>query len=222
MTAPRPRAASKLPSADQRRAVPQTNAVQSSLSRSEEGERSVAPLSRSEEGGRSEAGESCVVELRSDSPEETQRLGEVLGNLLLVGDVVLLHGALGAGKTAFTQGIGHGLGVAGPINSPTFTLLKEYAGRLPLYHFDLYRIEDPAEVEELGFAHYFEGDGVCVVEWAERGESADADGAPWPDHWLRVSLIRTGEHARLLRCVAYGPRGQALLNAFAAIESGVA
>ncbi len=162
------------------------------------------------------SGSPRTVELRSASLEETQLLGERLGRLLGPGDIVLLHGALGAGKTAFAQGIGRGLEVSGTINSPTFTLLKEYVGRLPLYHFDLYRIEDPAEVEALGFAPYFEDGGVSVVEWAERGEAPDAGEMPWPTDWLRVSILRTGAHARLLRCTAAGTRGVALLDAFAA------
>ena len=129
--------------------------------------------SRSSAAEQSPPGDPWTVELRSDSPDQTRLLGERLGGLLQAGDVVLLHGTLGAGKTALTQGIGRGLGVTETVNSPTFTLLKEHAGRLPLYHFDLYRLDDPAEVETLGFEQYFEGDGVCVVEWAERGEAED-------------------------------------------------
>ncbi len=111
------------------------------------------------------------VTLHSASASQTHRLGALLGGLLRPGDVVLLEGPLGAGKTALTQGIGAGLGVRETINSPTFTLLKEYTGRLPLHHFDLYRIEDPEELFTLGFEDYFSGDGVCVVEWADRGIS---------------------------------------------------
>ena len=95
------------------------------------------------------------VALHSKSATDTHRLGALLGALLQPGDVVLLEGSLGAGKTALTQGIGAGMGVGGAINSPTFTLLKEYEGRLPLYHFDLYRIEDPEELFALGFEDYF-------------------------------------------------------------------
>src|SRR5215468_5030169 len=105
------------------------------------------------------------VTLMSASVERTRALGRALGELAQAGDVVLLEGALGAGKTAFTQGIGLGLGVAATINSPTFTILKEYEGRQPLYHFDLYRLDEPDELYELGFEDYFRGDGVCVVEW---------------------------------------------------------
>jgi tRNA threonylcarbamoyladenosine biosynthesis protein TsaE len=166
-------------------------------------------------------GHGHAFELRSHGVEGTHALGSLLGRLLEAGDIVLLSGTLGAGKTVFTQGIGAGLGVAATINSPTFTLLKEYAGRLPLYHFDLYRIEDPEELFALGFEEYFGGEGVAVVEWAERGEPA-GDGAAqsvpavWPDDVLRVALVASGENERILRVWAAGPRGEALLDAFAA------
>lgn len=157
------------------------------------------------------------AELQSASLEETQRLGVLLGSLAHAGDVILLDGALGAGKTAFTQGIGLGLGISATINSPTFTLLKEYQGRLPLYHFDLYRIDDPEEVASLGFDDYFDGDGVCVVEWAERGEEPGASSASyWPGRWLRVSFTRISPDERTLRLSAVGERGRALLAAFVA------
>ncbi len=160
-----------------------------------------------------------VVELRSHSPEDTRRLGARFGQLLEPGDVVLLHGDLGAGKTAFTQGIGEGLGVRETINSPTFTILKEYAGRMPLYHFDLYRIEDADELYALGFEDYFAGEGASVVEWAERGEAAEGE-APWPAGWLRISIERAGPEERVLRCTAEGARAQALLAAFAQSAGG--
>ncbi len=158
-------------------------------------------------------------QMRSASPEETQRLGAALGALLVAGDVVLLLGELGAGKTAFTQGVGAGLGVAGTINSPTFTIVKEYAGRLPLYHFDLYRIEEPEELFALGFEEYFGGEGVAVVEWAERGEDEEM-GAAWPQSWLRVELRTTGAGERALALTAAGARGEQLLTAFAQAVHG--
>lgn len=153
--------------------------------------------------------------LHSASVAETQRLGKRLGGLLRAGDIVLLTGDLGAGKTALTQGIGRGLGIAQTINSPTFTILKEYEGRLPLYHFDLYRIEDPEELLALGFDRYFEGEGVCVVEWAERAEAGETSDAPWPEDALRISVLRDGPHGRFLNCAAGGPRSQALVEALA-------
>lgn len=159
-----------------------------------------------------------TIELRSASADETRRLGALLGGLLQAGDVILLHGDLGAGKTAFAQGIGDGLGVPGAVSSPTFTLLKEYAGRLPLYHFDLYRLDDPDELEALGFEQYFYGEGVAVVEWAERGEAPGM--SPWPDDVLRVTFRATGDNGRTLAVSAAGPRGAALLGALATSASG--
>lgn len=146
-------------------------------------------------------------ELISHSDRETHRIGERLGALCRPGDVILLEGALGAGKTALTQGIGRGLGVRGIINSPTFTLVKEYAGRMPLYHFDLYRLEDEGEVLDLGVDEYLEGDGVCVVEWAERAAGV------WPSSHLRVRLVVTGAHDRRLELEGCGARGEALCGA---------
>jgi tRNA threonylcarbamoyladenosine biosynthesis protein TsaE len=160
-----------------------------------------------------------ALQVRSTSHEQTRRLGAALGELLAAGDVVLLSGELGAGKTAFAQGIGAGLGVAGTINSPTFTIVKEYAGRLPLYHFDLYRIEEPDELFALGFDDVFGGEGVAVVEWAERGEDEEM-GAAWPECWLRVELRATAPNERTLRVTAAGARGHELLATFA--ETGVA
>jgi tRNA threonylcarbamoyladenosine biosynthesis protein TsaE len=160
-----------------------------------------------------------AVEVRSASYEQTRRLGAALGELLAAGDIVLLSGELGAGKTALAQGIGAGLGVAGTINSPTFTIVKEYTGRLPLYHFDLYRIEEPDELFVLGFEDVFGGEGVAVVEWAERGEDEEM-GAAWPERWLRVELRATAPDERTLRVTAAGARGRELLAAFAVAVRG--
>ena len=156
------------------------------------------------------------VTLRSDSAARTRRLGEALGALLQPGDMLLLTGDLGAGKTTLTQGIGAGLGVRDVINSPTFTILKEHEGRLPLYHFDLYRIESPDEIYALGFEEYFQADGVSVVEWAERGEPAEPGRRPpWPESALRVEMTTTGPESRALRLSATGARGAELARAWA-------
>ena len=160
-----------------------------------------------------------AVTLHSASASQTHRLGALLGGLLRPGDVVLLEGPLGAGKTALTQGIGAGLGVRETINSPTFTILKEYMGRLPLYHFDLYRIEDPEELFALGFEDYFGGEGVCVVEWADRGVAADG-AMLWPASWLRIAIAADGGAKRALTCTSIGTRGEALLRAFVAAAEG--
>lgn len=101
------------------------------------------------------------------SPEETFEFGKELGKQAKAGNVICLDGELGVGKTVFTQGFAAGLGIEEPVNSPTFTILQIYEeGRLPLYHFDVYRIEEPEEMDEIGYEDYFYGDGVCLIEWA--------------------------------------------------------
>lgn len=106
--------------------------------------------------------------LESFCPEDTYAIGKTLAEQALPGSVYCLNGDLGTGKTVFTQGFAAGLGIAGPVNSPTFTILQVYEdGRLPLYHFDVYRIEDPEEMYEVGCEEYFTAGGVCLVEWAE-------------------------------------------------------
>lgn len=109
-----------------------------------------------------------MITYESLSADETFDLGEKLGETLKNGDIVALYGDLGAGKTVFAKGIASGLGVSEEITSPTFTLLKQYEGRLRLCHFDLYRIEDDEALENIGFYEYLGGEGVCVIEWAEK------------------------------------------------------
>lgn len=107
-----------------------------------------------------------VIETRG--PEETFRLGEELGRKAVPGQVFTLTGDLGVGKTVFTQGLAKGLGIEEPVNSPTFTIVQVYEeGRLPFYHFDVYRIGDVEEMEEVGFEDYVMGDGVSLIEWAD-------------------------------------------------------
>ena len=107
----------------------------------------------------------------TNGPEETMRTGRMLGESAAPGQVYALVGDLGVGKTVFTKGFAEGLGIEEPVNSPTFTILQIYEeGRLPLYHFDVYRIEEPAEMEEIGLDEYIDGDGVCLIEWAGRIE----------------------------------------------------
>lgn len=102
------------------------------------------------------------------SPEETFQLGEKLGKSAVPGQVICLNGDLGVGKTVFTQGFAKGLGIDESVNSPTFTIIQVYdEGRLPLYHFDVYRIGDPEEMYEIGYEDYFFGEGVCLIEWSK-------------------------------------------------------
>ena len=102
------------------------------------------------------------------SPDETREVAFRLGSLARAGEIYTLNGDLGAGKTVFAQGFAAGMGIDETVNSPTFTIVQEYTGRLPLYHFDVYRIEEPEEMEEIGYEEYFFGSGVCLIEWAEQ------------------------------------------------------
>ena len=116
-------------------------------------------------------------------PEETYALGKSLGEAAKPGDVICLNGDLGVGKTVFTQGFAAGLAITEPVNSPTFTIVQEYHdGRLPLYHFDVYRIGDISEMDEVGYEDYFYGEGVCLIEWSNLIEEI------LPDHMTSVTI----------------------------------
>lgn len=138
--------------------------------------------------------------LRTATPGATRKLGERIGRMLRAGDVVLLSGELGAGKTVLAQGIGRGLGVSDPIKSSSFVIMNEYEGaRLRLYHADLYRLEEPEQVAELALDE-LAADGVLVVEWPER-----APGELPPQHLL-VRLAYDGAHGRTIEVEAKGAR----------------
>ena len=108
------------------------------------------------------------MRIESKSEKETFELGVEIGRKAKAGEVYTLIGDLGVGKTVFTQGVAEGLGITEPVNSPTFTILQVYdEGRLPFYHFDVYRIGDESEMDEIGFEEYVYGDGVCFIEWAD-------------------------------------------------------
>lgn len=137
-------------------------------------------------------------EFISNNEEETAQFAKTLAAKLDAGDVIALEGDLGAGKTAFTKGIALGLGVTRNVNSPTFTIIKEYRGRIPLYHMDVYRVSDAEE--DLGFAEYFEGDGVTVVEWAHLIKDQ------LPQNLLIIHIFRMGETGRRLVLEPHGER----------------
>ena len=106
--------------------------------------------------------------IETKNAKETFQLGEKIGEKALPGQIYTLNGDLGVGKTVFTQGVASGLGIQEPVNSPTFTILQEYeGGRFPFYHFDVYRIGDIEEMEEIGYDDYFFGEGICLIEWAQ-------------------------------------------------------
>ena len=122
-----------------------------------------------------------LIETRS--PEETFQFGEKLGREAKPGQIYTLNGDLGTGKTVFTQGFAAGLGITEPVNSPTFTIVQIYEeGRMPFYHFDVYRIGDVEEMDEIGYEDCFYGEGVCLIEWAELIEEI------LPEHVIAVTI----------------------------------
>ena len=134
---------------------------------------------------------------RTNSAEETRALGEKLSKRLQPGDVVVLEGELGAGKSELARGIARGLGVKETVTSPSFTILNVYeSGRIPLYHFDWYRLESAEELYELGMDEYLGGDGIAVVEWAERCPEVVPDGA------MRIRIDVEGEEQRMITGIA--------------------
>lgn len=134
--------------------------------------------------------------IETSSEKETFDIGERLGKKALSGSIYCLDGDLGAGKTVFAKGFARGLGIDEPVTSPTFTIVQEYSGgRLKLYHFDVYRIADPDEMEMIGYEEYFYGDGVCLVEWSELIDELI------PDEAVRINISREplkGDDFRLL------------------------
>jgi len=187
--------------------------------------------------GSSQEESTCTLDIISYSSAQTQRLGTRLGELLHGGELILLNGQLGSGKTTFTQGLAKGLHITDVISSPTFTLLKEYRSQVQLasdetdaaeivamrsgcaqseahrlYHFDLYRLDDPDEIIDLGFEDYFynpnAGSGVCVVEWADKADPF------WPTERISICLNALDEARRGLLFVATGARYCELLRQF--------
>jgi len=152
-----------------------------------------------------------VLDIISHSAAQTQRLGARLGELARAGDVFCLQGELGSGKTCFTQGLGRGLGVPDAIHSPTFILANEHrGGRLPLYHLDVYRMRGANEAPGIGIEDYLYGDGVCVIEWAEKIDAA------LPRERLWIEFRHLGETKRGLLLQASGATYEKLLAEFQA------
>jgi tRNA threonylcarbamoyladenosine biosynthesis protein TsaE len=154
-----------------------------------------------------------VLDFITHSAAQTIRVGQRLGELLRPGDLVLLLGDFGSGKTHLVKGIALGLGSADLVNSPSFVLINQYrAGpdrhHIPIYHADLYRIEDPGELEGIGIEETWSGDGVCLIEWAERAQG-------WlPQEHLAIHLQYLSETKRVLRFVPHGQRYEALVADF--------
>ena len=141
-----------------------------------------------------------MTQFLSHSETETEKIGEKLGGTLLPGTVLAYKGDLGMGKTAFTRGLARGLGCTGRVTSPTFTIVNEYEGRIPLFHFDMYRLPDSDALFDIGWDDYLARNGVCAVEWSERVTDALPEGTVWvtirrhPQHdgW-RLITVENGE-----------------------------
>lgn len=134
----------------------------------------------------------------SEEEAHTEAIASSLADIVQAGDVITLTGELGVGKTHFTKGLAKGLGITERVTSPTFTIVKEYEGRLPLYHLDVYRLEHSDE--DIGFDEYFYGDGVAVIEWAQ------FIGAFLPEEYLSITIERTGDTAREITVEAVGKK----------------
>jgi len=152
------------------------------------------------------------LKLITHSPEQTQKLGTCIGELALPSDVFLLVGELGTGKTCLTQGIAWGLDIKEYTLSPSFVIMRELYGRLPLYHVDLYRLDDIEEIAELGLDDYLYGNGVCVVEWAEKGSSI------MPVEHLLIKISHLSDTERNFQIE---PSGQRYLEMLAQLKGAI-
>ena len=140
--------------------------------------------------------------IETHDPEETFEVGRTIGMNAKPGQIYTLTGDLGVGKTVFTQGVAAGLGITEPVNSPTFTIIQEYEdGRLPFYHFDVYRIGDLEEMEEIGYDDYFFGQGICLIEWAELIEEI------LPEKRIEVTIEKDLERGFEYRKITIEERG---------------
>ena len=147
------------------------------------------------------------VVFQTKSTSETIRIGKSIGSLLMSGDVVALVGELGTGKTQFIKGLATGVGVGKPtyISSPSFTLINEYAGKVPFYHIDLFRLKSEREAEELGLEEYFQGGGITAIEWADKMPSF------LPQEMLWIHIRYTGKHTRSFEIIAKGKRFEKMI-----------
>lgn len=136
--------------------------------------------------------------IKTNCERETEQLGESLAEKLKPGDVIALYGNLGAGKTAFVRGLSKGLGLTARVSSPTFTIVNEYLGKIPLFHFDMYRLKSADELFEIGWEDYLDRGGVCAVEWSENVEDA------FPPEHIIVNIERTGDSTRTIEITRNG------------------
>lgn len=148
-------------------------------------------------------------QVKSTGEEMTERLGRLLGEILLPGTVVALNGELGAGKTVFARGVASGLGVKETVSSPSFVLMNIYQGKVPLYHFDFYRLEEEEELLELGLEEYFYSQGVTLIEWAEKFPAA------LPETRLEIEIVKDAndlENSRIITFIARGNLPESLFE----------
>lgn len=149
-----------------------------------------------------------MFSVTTNSAEETKKCGAALAPALQPGDAAVLSGDLGAGKTQFVQGVAAGLGIADAVTSPTFNILLEYEGRLPLYHFDLYRLEEPAQLEDIDFYGVVEGGGASFIEWGEKFPDE------MPEDRLDIAMTTNLDGTRTIRVGAQGTRAAQLAKAW--------
>lgn len=141
------------------------------------------------------------MEYQSYSVEDTKKIAFHFANQLHPGDILCLYGDLGVGKTAFVQGLAEGLHIVDYITSPTFTIVNEHKGTFPLYHFDVYRIDDADEMYEIGFEDYLNGDGICVIEWSEKIENI------LPEQRYEISISKDDAENENYRLINISKRG---------------
>ncbi len=158
---------------------------------------------------------SASMVIETVSVDETRSLGRMLGALLCSGDVVGLRGELGTGKTVLAQGVATGLGFDGYVSSPSFVIVNEYHGRVDIHHVDLYRISDESEIDDLGYRELFFGEGVALVEWAERGSGF------LPDDRIDIHIDSTGRDRRTFTISASGPRSDRIVRGLEAARTDI-
>ena len=147
------------------------------------------------------------------SPEETKKLGEEVSKLARPGDLLAFYGELGAGKTCFIQGISQQLEVKDYVTSPSFTIINEYQGKIPIYHFDLFRLNTAEEILELGYEEYFYGEGLTVIEWAEKIEQL------LPKEHLKIYIKFKDHYKRTISFIPQGDRFKKILKELSKIEN---
>jgi len=151
--------------------------------------------------------------ISTKNPEETKKLGKEVGKLAKPGDLLAFYGELGVGKTCFIQGISRELEVQDYVTSPSFTIINEYHGKIPIYHFDLFRLNNAEEILELGYEEYFYGEGLTVIEWAEKIEQL------LPKEYLKIDIKFKDRYERTISFIPQGDRFNKFLKELIGIEN---